>query len=74
MRLETRHHEVRDPVKEPGQVEVRDDEHHREQEHDRAEVDVAQRVPGLHDAERHHQHRADDTRTGSVDLHPRKLA
>src|ERR1700722_15868722 len=63
----------RHPVEKPVQVQVSDQQHHRKQQHNRAEIDEVQRVPWRHRAERHHQHRSDDGRAWTVDFHSRKF-
>ena len=54
-------------------MEVGHDKDHREEQHDRAEVDEMQRIFCTHRARGEHQDRPDDRCTGPVNLHPWKL-
>ena len=74
MRLQTTQHRLRIPLEESHQVQVPNNQHHREQEYDRLEVNVAERVCGLHDAEGDHRHRPDDGRARAIDFQPGKLS
>ena len=74
MRVQPLDRPFRDPLEEASDAQIRDDEHHRKQEHDRGEVDRLKRLLRSDNAKGHHQHRADDRGAGTVDLHPRKLA
>ena len=71
MGVQTRDDPFGDVLEEPAQPQVGDDDHHREQQHDGREVDRLQRLVRPDNAERHHQHRADDGGARAVDLHPR---
>jgi hypothetical protein len=65
---------VRHQVEEPGQPEVRRDDHHAEQEHQRVGVDGSDRLlPGQHPGD-HHDGRADDRHAGPVDAEAREVA
>ena len=64
----------RDAVEKARQMQVTDDQHHREQQHDGGEVDVAQRVAGAEDAEGEHQHSADNRHAGAVNFPAGKFA
>ena len=60
--------------KNPTMRRLRDDQHHRKQQHDGGEVDRGQRFLRADDPEGDHQDGADDRRSWTVDLHPGKLA
>jgi hypothetical protein len=49
-------------------MKIADDQHHREQQHQRGEIDESQRVCRLHNPERHHAHSADNRRARAVNL------
>jgi len=63
MWFQPRNHSFRDPIEEARQMQVGHDKHHREKQHDRAEVDEAE---GILDAYRPVMNirRADDGRSG----------
>ena len=44
--LQARHHQFRDPVEKARQVQVGDNKHHREQQHQSAEINRAQGLQG----------------------------
>lgn len=48
------------------EIKIGRDEHHREQEHDRIEVDRAISALGRHDAARDHQHSAKQSRRWTI--------
>ena len=54
-------------------MQVSDDQHHREQQHQCAEVNEAQGFRGVHNAEGDHKYGADNRHTWSIDLHSGKL-
>ncbi len=71
--MQTLDDQFRDPIEETREAQIRDDQHHRKQQHDGREVDRRQRLARAHDAECHHEYGADDRRTGTIDLQARKL-
>jgi len=73
-RLQTCHDLLGYPLEKTCQVQVADQQHHGEQQYERAEVDKAQRFGGGHNPECNHQYRTDDGHAGSIDLHPGQLA
>ncbi len=64
----------RHPIKKTVQMQVGDQQHHRKQQDNGAEIDEVQRVRGPHCAKRHHQHGAYDGRARTVDLHSREFS
>ena len=73
LRAQPQNRAVRDPLEKAAEVQVGDDQRHGEQQHDGREINGPQRFRRSHDAECHHQHRADDGRTRPVDLQAREL-
>ena len=61
-------------VEEPGHAEVRDQHHHAEEQHERADVDVTCRLVEREDARGNHQGGADDRGAGAVDAQVRGAA
>jgi hypothetical protein len=57
---------MRRPVEKMCETKIGRDEHHREQEHDRVEVDRAISALGRHDAARDHQHSAKQSRRWTI--------
>jgi hypothetical protein len=55
-------------------MQVSNNEHHREKQHDRAEVNEVEGILYAHGTRREHQYGADDRRTGGVNFHSRKFA
>src|SRR6266478_1814424 len=51
-------------------MQVRHDKHHREKQHDRAEVDEAEGILDAYGARHEHQHGTDDGRAWAVNFHP----
>ena len=74
MRLEPFDEPFGDPVEEPDDAKIRDDQHHRKQQHDGGEVDRGQRFLRADDTEGDHQDGADDRRSWTVDFRPGELA
>ena len=74
MRLEPAQHDFGIPLEESDQVQVADDQHHREQQDDGLEVDVLDRVGRSNDAKGDHSNGADDGRARSVDFEAGELA
>ena len=66
--------EERDRIEGAGQPEITDDQHHREKQNDGREIHGANGFSAIDDAERHHEHCADDRRSGTIDLRARKFA
>ena len=62
----TRGHQLRDGPEERRHLEVRDQHHHPEQQHERPVVDGARGLVEAEAAERHHQDRPDDGRARAV--------
>lgn len=74
VRLQAAHDEVRDPVEKSRQVQVGDDQHHREQQHQGGEIDEAQGIFRAKDAEGKQQHRPDHRRARPINLHTGEFA
>ena len=62
------------PFEETNQVEIADNQHHREKQDNRTEIDKEERIRRIHHPERKHQNRADNGCARPVDLHAGKVA
>src|SRR5262245_20324659 len=74
MRVEPQNSEIRDPLKEAAEMQVGNDQHHRQQQNDGVEIDCAQCFLGAHDAKRHHENGPNDGCSWTVDLQAWKLS
>ena len=74
MWFEPRNDKFCNPIEEARQMQVGHDQHHREKQHDRAEVDEAQRIVYTYGAGHEHQDRPDDGCAGTINLHSRKFS
>ena len=70
VRVQTLDDPFGDSLEEAAKAKVRHDDHHREQQHDRREIDGLQRLLRSDDAEGDHQYGADDCGSGrSIFIH-----
>ena len=71
--LETAEDKFDAPLEEAREVETPDNQHHREKQNNRGEINEVQRLLGGDDAKCHHGDGADDRCSGPIDFEPRKF-
>ena len=68
----TQHH-LGSPLEEANQLQVSDDQHHRKQQNNGAEINELHCLPRWHNPEGHYSYSADDRSAGAVNLEAGKF-
>ena len=74
MRFQTGNDQLCDPIEESRQVQMRHHQHHREEQHNRAEMDEVQGIVYPYRARHEHQYRPDDRCARTINLHSGKFS